>query len=156
MRVSGRGLPAVAIVMTLVLAGCGGAGDSQTQDAEASPTATASPSTPSPATASEVSGSQQAPARTQDDTVEIEVEIEDGSVTPSGQRVDVEVGQTIRMVVSSDVADEIHVHATPDRTFAFKSGARNRQFEFALQQPGVVEAELHELGDVVVTIAARP
>ena len=88
--------------------------------------------------------------------VQIEVEIENGQVTPAGERVDVEIGQPIRFVVDSDAADEIHVHSTPEHSFSFPAGAENREFRFKLTQPGVVEAELHELGDVIVTIAARP
>jgi plastocyanin len=90
------------------------------------------------------------------EAVRVQVRIENGEVTPSGDRVDVEVGQPIQFVVDSDTADEIHVHSTPEHSFAFQAGAENRTFEFRLNQPGVIEAELHEGGDILVTFAARP
>jgi hypothetical protein len=86
----------------------------------------------------------------------VKVNIADGEVSPSGERVDVQVGQPIRLVVSSDTADEIHVHSSPEHSFAFKAGVRQQRFEFTLNQPGVVEAELHDLGDVLVGFAVRP
>ena len=162
-------LTALAAVVALMLAGCGGggsdtgaAGDEQTSSPEGS--ATESPSeSPSDdasddATDDSTDDSTGGPAdvETEDDAVEIEIEIENGRITPSGERVDVQVGEPIRFVVDSDVADELHVHSTPEHSFPVKAGDVDRQFEFTLNQPGVVEVELHELGDVVVSLAARP
>lgn len=146
MRVPARWLPAVSLTAALTLAACGGpAGEQQTGEAA-----------PAPSPSASHGGGHTAGPKAQDDAVEIEVEIENGEVTPSGERVDVEVGQTVRFVVTSDAADEIHVHSTPEHTFRFRAGTRDRAFGFEVRQPGVIEAELHELGDVVVTIAARP
>ncbi|HEX2176851.1 MAG TPA: hypothetical protein VHG70_13165 [Nocardioidaceae bacterium] len=170
MRVRRRKLSALAAVAVLAIAGCGGSQDEGAGGTEASQSPTPAPSTPAETTTSPASPTESqtsptesqtdddggSPVETEDDAVEIEVEIENGRVTPSGERVDVELGQTIRFVVDSDAADEIHVHSTPEHTFGFRAGADDREFEFKLDQPGVVEAELHELGDVVVTIAARP
>lgn len=105
---------------------------------------------------SEDGGEAGASAGQEGEAVEVAVEVENGQVTPSGARVDAQVGQTVRFVVDSDAADELHVHSTPERTFAFPAGAEDREFELRLTRPGVVEVELHELGDVVVTIAAMP
>jgi plastocyanin len=126
MPLSARWLPALALTAALALTGCGGSAAEQ--------------------------GDQTAPAK----PVTIDVQIENGQVTPSGERVDVQVGQTVRFVVDSDTADEIHVHSVPEHSFRFGPGTRDREFEFKVTRPGVVEAELHELGDVTVTIAARP
>jgi plastocyanin len=156
MRVSGHWLPALAVAATLALAGCGGSGDENTQAGDAGATRSAPPATSPTGEPSQTQSRDDGPVENEDDAVEIEVEIENGQVTPSGERVDVALGQTIRFVVDSDVADEIHVHSTPEHTFAFKAGAEDREFEFRLNRPGVVDAELHELGDVVVSIAARP
>lgn len=164
-------LTAVAAVVVLMLAGCGGgsgntggAGDEQTSSPSAGEPASESPSespsgSPSDdATDDSTDDSTDGPSdvETEDDAVEIEVEIENGGVTPSGERVDVQVGEPIRFKVDSDVADELHVHSTPEHTFAVKAGDDDKEFEFTLNQPGVVEVELHELGDVVVSLAARP
>ncbi len=164
MRVSGRRVSALAAAAVLTLAGCGGSAESGAQPAQSPSDSAGTPdggtsaktsSTPSGSPSSADDGEDSA-VGTEDDAVEVEIEIEHGNVTPSGERIDVEVGQTIRFVVDSDVADEIHVHSTPEHTFGFGAGVDDREFEFKLTQPGVVEAELHELGDVVVTIAARP
>ncbi len=161
MRVSGRRLPVLVAVAILTLSGCGGSGEQSAQPSESTPPPTDAPSQTTSSDAGAPTPSQPddkdaSPVETDDGAVEIEVEIEHGQVTPSGERVDVEVGQPVRFKVDSDVADEIHVHSIPEHTFGFRAGADDREFEFTLSQPGVVEAELHELGDVVVTLAARP
>lgn len=150
-----RRVSVLAAAAVLALAGCGGSeGGAATggDSASASPSASDSPSEAASPTASE----SESAAEQEDDAVEIEVEVEDGQVTPSGERVDAQVGQTVRFVVDSDAADELHVHSSPEHAFAFKAGADDKEFEFTLTRPGVIEVELHELGDVVVTIAARP
>lgn len=162
MRLAMRRLCAVAAVVLLAVTGCGGDDDNGSADSPTTgagtPAETGPPETATPeaeATEDETDASPTDSA-TADDAVEIDVRIEDGSVRPAGERVDVTVGQTVRFVVDSDTADEIHVHSTPEHTFSFPAGADDRQFEFTIDQPGVVEAELHELGDVIVTLAARP
>lgn len=159
-------LTALAAVAALTLAGCGGGDDStgsaggeQTSSPSASATATESSESPSGSPSDDATDdSTDAPGdvETDDGAVEIEVEIENGRVTPSGERVDVKIGEPIRFVVDSDTADELHVHSTPEHTFRVKPGDDDKQFELTLNQPGVVEVELHELGDVVVSLAARP
>ena len=88
--------------------------------------------------------------------VDIHVKIADGQVSPAGERVDVAVGQPIRLIVDSDVADELHVHSSPEHEFEIPAGAHGKVFRLTLDRPGVVEVELHELDEVVVSLAARP
>ena len=88
--------------------------------------------------------------------VDIHVKIANGEVTPAGRRVDVTIGQPIRLVVDSDSADELHVHSSPEHEFEVPAGAHGKVYTFTLDKPGVVEVELHELDEVVVSIAARP
>jgi len=158
-------LTAIAAVVVLTLAGCGGgsdstgsAGDEQTSSpsAQASESPSESPGDDATDDSTEDSTGGPGDVETEDNAVEIEIEIEHGRVTPSGERVDVQIGEPIRLVVDSDAADELHVHSTPEHSFPVKAGDDDKQFEFTLNQPGVVEVELHELGDVVVSLAARP
>jgi plastocyanin len=164
-------LTALAAVVALMLAGCGGGGSdtsgAASEEQTTSPSASApgespsddasdSPSESPSDDASDDSTDSPGDVETEDDAVEIEIEIENGRVTPSGRRVDVQVGERIRFKVDSDVADELHVHSTPEHTFAVQPGDDDKEFEFTLNQPGVVDVELHELGDVIVSIAARP
>jgi plastocyanin len=160
-------LTALAAVVALMLAGCGGGGSdtsgAASEEQTTSPSASAPGESPSDSPsespsddASDDSTDSPGDVETEDDAVEIEIEIENGRVTPSGKRVDVQVGERIRFKVDSDVADELHVHSTPEHTFAVQPGDDDEEFEFTLNQPGVVDVELHELGDVIVSIAARP
>jgi plastocyanin len=160
-------LTALAAVVALMLAGCGGGGSdtsgAASEEQTTSPSASAPGESPSDSPsespsddASDDSTDSPGDVETEDDAVEIEIEIENGRVTPSGRRVDVQVGERIRFKVDSDVADELHVHSTPEHTFAVQPGDDDKEFEFTLNQPGVVDVELHELGDVIVSIAARP
>ena len=126
MRGAGRWLPVMLLAATLALAGCGG---STSSDAS--------------------TGSSSKP-------VDIHVKIANGEVTPAGRRVDVTIGQPIRLVVDSDSADELHVHSSPEHEFEVPAGAHGKVYTFTLDKPGVVEVELHELDEVVVSIAARP
>jgi plastocyanin len=164
-------LTALAAVVALMLAGCGGGGSdtsgAASEEQTTSPSASAPGESPSDSPsdspsespsddASDDSTDSPGDVETEDDAVEIEIEIENGRVTPSGKRVDVQVGERIRFKVDSDVADELHVHSTPEHTFAVQPCDDDEEFEFTLNQPGVVDVELHELGDVIVSIAARP
>lgn len=100
-------------------------------------------------------GGEAAAEQGQGEAVVVEGVIHDGHVASSGERIGVKIGQTVRFVVDSDAADEIPVHSTPEHSFAFKAGVDHKRFQFTLQPPGVVGAELHELGDFLA-IAARP
>ncbi len=78
------------------------------------------------------------------DVVEVEVEFEDGQVTqgPEGGRVQVPRGATVHIVVTSDVADEVHVH-----TYDFKKDVgpgQPAEFQFVADISGVFEVELEE------------
>ena len=57
--------------------------------------------------------SPRRPAPTQDPKT-IEITFEGDTVDPTGERVDVAVGQPIELVVKADEAGEIHVHSKPD------------------------------------------
>lgn len=93
---------------------------------------------------------QQTPAQ----RVVIDVTIEDGRVTPTNQQVQAAVNQPIVIRVSSDATDELHVHATPEHTFAVKAEPL-QSFQFQVEVPGRVDVELHDLHRVVATIAVQ-
>ncbi|WP_280483209.1 hypothetical protein, partial [Nocardia cyriacigeorgica] len=85
----------------------------------------------------------------------IEVRIADGSVTPVNARLDATVGRPIELVVDSDTEEELHVHATPEHTFAVLPGTGQR-FAFTVEVPGRVEIELHGSHRTVATVDVRP
>lgn len=95
------------------------------------------------------------PQSPDDGAVEVQVEIEDGSTTPAGKRIEVESGQTIRLSVDSDMADELHLHAEPEQSFDVQP-AEDQVFEFSIDTPGVYALESHETGSQVISIQVQP
>jgi hypothetical protein len=86
---------------------------------------------------------------------DLDITIADGRVSPVNAELDATVGTPIRLMVTSDVVDELHVHAVPERTFTVRPGV-SETFEFTVDVPGRVDVELHELHRTVVTIQVRP
>ena len=74
----------------------------------------------------------------------VTVTIVRGKVQTGSRRVKVARGQTVRIVVTSDVAAEFHLHGY-DRTLRLKPGAPGT-VEFTADLPGTFEAELHGSG----------
>src|SRR5215217_3224049 len=99
---------------------------------------TEEPAAPSAATAAPALSDQQAPP----ERVVIDVTIAGGQVTPVNQQVRAAVKQPIVIRVTSDTEDELHVHASPEHTFAVKPESL-QSFQFEVQVPGKVDVELH-------------
>jgi hypothetical protein len=135
MRVSVRLLAALALSGALLLGGCAGDDGENTVGGSGS---------------GGDGGSSPA-----DDVLAIEVEIEDGHTTPSGARVDAVVGETIRLEVDSDMADELHLHSNPEQSFDVEA-ADDQVFEFSLDTSGVYELESHGTGNQIVSIQVQP
>ncbi|WNG81861.1 hypothetical protein C6A86_027570 [Mycobacterium sp. ITM-2016-00316] len=134
-----RTLIAATVVLTgavLATAGCA----SPTKEQPDRSAATAAPA---------LTDQQAAPER-----VVIDVTISGGQVTPVNQQVQAAVKQPIIIRVSSDAADELHVHASPEHTFAVKPEPL-QSFQFEVEVPGKVDVELHDLNRVVATITVQ-
>ncbi len=125
---------AIMFAAALMLTGCG----------EGTDTGTVSPA-PTP-------GDASTPA---DQPVVVEVSIKDGEATPQGDRVQVKVGQEVTLKVTSDAAEEIHVHSDPERTYQVKPGTTLEK-SLTLDKPGQVAVEAHMLGVTVVQLVVRP
>jgi hypothetical protein len=146
---------ATALVAAAALAtGCGGTADEPTvistgpaQTEEASPTAeVTSPGEPTePAT--------DEPTEADDGATVVEVTVSDGSVRTPQSRVDVEVGTPVRLVVTSDTDDELHVHGV-DLEHPLLAG-QPTVLEFVPPEPGVYDVETHDTHLMLVQIAAR-
>ena len=76
-------------------------------------------------------------------------------VTPTGAALQAHVGQPVTVHVTSDAADELHVHSTPDHEFAI-AAAPNQTFTFTINTPGKAEVELHHLDQTVATLDVTP
>jgi sporulation-control protein spo0M len=124
----------------LLTAGCGGSGGGTTTSA--GPSA----STVNPA---DMSNEQAPPNR-----LIIKVTVKGGAVTPMNEQLQAAVKQQIIIRVDSDVADELHVHSTPEHTYKIEAKP-NQNFQFTVDVPGKVDVELHRLKKIVATIAVQ-
>ncbi|HEX2029730.1 MAG TPA: hypothetical protein VHF25_17255 [Nitriliruptorales bacterium] len=126
----------VAAAAGVALAACGGTDDAGRGGAQGSGPAPATSPTPT---------APALPTPTPSPTARpIEVTVADGQVQGSVRRVPVAVGETVRLQVSSDVADEVHVHGY-DRIEPVAAGGR-AVLEFTANIPGVFEVELEQRG----------
>jgi plastocyanin len=118
----------IASILVLGLAACGGEAD---VSGSASPSAAVSPGASAATT----------PAS---DVVEIKVAITGGRVVPRPSVHKVAEGRTVRIIVTSDEDDELHVHGY-DLPAELKAG-RPATIEFTADQAGRFEVETHERG----------
>ena len=145
-RTTLRVLPLVA---GLVLAlGASGADDDGTTHDE-SPAAPSSSSTPSP---SETAGEpvEEETVDPYEDAVVVDMTFQDGTASPLGERVQVEVGQQIVFLVNADAPGELHAHTTEELTLEYPAG--ESELTMVVDQPGVVEVESHELDVTMVQL----
>jgi hypothetical protein len=134
----------LALALSFALAACGG--DDGNDDSGATPTEpTASTSTDSGPGATESEPS---------DGTTIEVTVEGDTVTPNGERVDVDRGQEVQLVVTADAAGEIHVHSDPEQEFEYDAGTTTLTLT-NLDRPGLVEVESHTLDKVIVQLEVK-
>ncbi len=88
------------------------------------------------------------------DTQTINITFSGDSVTPSGERVEVESGRPIELVVKADEPGEIHVHSDPEQELEYATGTTTLMMA-PLDRPGVVEVESHDLEQVVVQLEVK-
>jgi Cupredoxin-like domain len=94
-----------------------------------------------PGTSSRPTSSVPTPGKTSKVT-EIVVSVKDGKVSPKTHRVKVAKGSPVRILVSSDVDDEVHVHGYDiEREIA---AGQSVTIDFTADQTGVFEVETHE------------
>lgn len=82
--------------------------------------------------------------------VAIEITVEDGAISPKGDRIEVGVGEEVTFTVTSDAAGEVHVHSTPETSFAYEEGTTEETLTF--DRPGVVEVEAHDPDQLIVQL----
>jgi hypothetical protein len=134
-----------ALVLAFALAGCGGddGGDGDTGP------------TPTEATVSEPTNTGPSTIESEpSDGTTIEVTVEGDTVTPNGERVDVDRGEQVHLVVTADAAGEIHVHSDPEQEFEYDAGTTTLTLT-NLDRPGLVEVESHTLDKVIVQLEVK-
>ncbi|MBF4162364.1 hypothetical protein ISG29_11745 [Nocardioides sp. CBS4Y-1] len=85
-----------------------------------------------------------------DEPVLIDITFSGSTVTPSGDRVKVAVGQTVELHVKADEPGEIHVHSTPEQEIEYDAGTS--EHDLTIDKPGIVEVESHSLDQVIVQL----
>ena len=126
-----------------------------------SPSPEVTSATPSPAASSSASPSASATASPSPsessaaDAVTIDITIADGQVTPNGEKIDIDVGQTIVLNVTSDQHDEVHAHTEGDGFELEVPAGKKVSGEFTINSPGSYEVESHHLEKVIAILNAR-
>ena len=118
-----------------------------------SPSWSARPATPTPkASVPASSPSTQEPTK---DQLRLDVSIAGGKVDPSGRKVDVPLGTTVVLKVTSDIDDEIHAHLGDDDFSLFVKAGESKSGKFVVEEPGRFDVESHELGKIIVILNVR-
>jgi hypothetical protein len=83
----------------------------------------------------------------------IRVAVTDGKVTPATHREPVAKGDTVKLVVTTDTADEVHVHAVDIE----KETAPGKPvtITFVAKDAGIYEVETHESGLQLLQLEVR-
>ncbi len=135
--------PALLAPVLAVLLGASACGTGTAPDDTAAPAATTPPASSAPATAA------PAPSATPEGTA-VEVAYAGGEVSGDTGRVEVGVGEPVRLTVTSDVVEEVHVHG-PDLYVDLVPG-QPATSTFSFDAPGVYEVELHDAGTVLTRV----
>ena len=83
----------------------------------------------------------------------IRVAVKDGKVTPATHREPVDKGDTVKLVVTTDTADEVHVHGVDVE----KETAPGKPvtITFVAKDAGIYEVETHESGLQLLQLEVR-
>ena len=135
---------AVVAATAVALAGC--SGGSPTPAATTTPTTSASPST---------SATSSTPSTTTSTTTgrTIAITVTGSTITPAPAQVDLPVGQTLTLVVTSDHGDQLHAHGFEVEE-DIKAGVP-ATIALTGKDPGVYEVELHHPALTLLTVAVR-
>jgi plastocyanin len=83
----------------------------------------------------------------------LEVTVKGTTVTPAPAQVELPVGSTLELVVTSDHDDELHAHGF-DAEAAIKAGVPTT-LRLTAKEPGSYEVETHEPALTLLTVAVR-
>ncbi len=134
---------ALTLAATLAVSGCGGDDDATTGSTPSTTTSStsAAPTSAAATTATAFAGT------------EIVVEVKNGKVTPPTHRVKVDAGTDVRLLVTSDKPDGVHVHGYEIEQ---ELGAGDQAtIEFTADQTGVFAIEMHESDLQLVQLEVR-
>jgi hypothetical protein len=139
-----------AVVAGLLLSGCTSTAEPQSS---ASPTVASSPAESSAALPTSVPPAS--PSLNPDYALTINVTIAKGKTIPSGEKINVRVGQKVILNVISDTDDEVHAHIGGDGYELPVKAGTPAKGEFTLDSPGSFEVESHHLEKIIVILNAH-
>ena len=84
----------------------------------------------------------------------VEITIAGGRVQTAAERVVVALNSMVRLIVTSDVADEVHVHGI-DEEFELQPGETVTR-DFVADIPGIFEVEAHGDAGLLFTLQVEP
>jgi uncharacterized lipoprotein YehR (DUF1307 family) len=87
------------------------------------------------------------------DSVTIDITIKDQDVQPSGSKVEVKAGKPVHLRIQSDMDGQLHVHSSPEQEIDFSKGMTEKTL--TIDQPGLVDVEIHSLDKLVVQLEVR-
>ena len=129
-----------ALVALVLAAGLGGCSSGGVEDSAKASTSTQSSATRVAPATTQASSTEEAASNAQ----VIEIRVSGDQVQTAEQRVKVALGSQVRLEVTADRADEVHVHGY-DRKVDVEPGTP-AVLEFQADTPGVFEVELEEAG----------
>lgn len=130
---------ALALAGVLALAGCGG------QEEVVETTVTTPAPVESPAATPEAAEPEAATGNV------IEVVVQGGAVEGGVRTEDVALGEEATIRVTSDVADEVHLHGPYDAKVDVEAGG-TAELPFTADVPGVFEVELEERSQLLLNV----
>ena len=150
---TGRG----ALIFGTLALGLLGSGCTTTTEPQnnPSPSAISSHSAPSTPAESRSSVPPSPPSLNPDYPLTINIVIAKGKTIPSGEKIDVRVGQKVIMNVISDTDDEIHAHTDGAGYEMQVQPGRPTKGSFTIESPGSFEVESHHLEKIIVILNAR-
>jgi hypothetical protein len=151
-RAANSALICGTMTLGLLFGGC--TSSPEPQVSASPPSLVSSPSGPSSA-ASPPSPPASSPSLNADYALTINITIARGKTVPSGEKINVRVGQKVILNVISDTDDEIHAHIGGEGyELPVRAGTPARG-SFTLQNPGSFEVESHHLEKIIVILNAR-
>ena len=137
------------LLLALTVAACGGDGE-VAGETRLSPPPVTTPATPSDAPVIE---DETDIAEAEEPPVRVDVTVTNGEATGDTGRAEVPLGSQVLLVVTADVADEVHVHGY-DRTVPVAPNEPT-QVQFLADTPGVFEVELHDAKLLLTRLQVR-
>lgn len=151
-RTSSRAARLALVATVLVLPACSSDSDPGTLSAP-TPSAAGSPaaeSTPSPTPAAPTTPAASSPTAAPGT---VTITYAGGKVTGAQDRTRVKLGDNVTLRITSDVADEVHVHGYDKYADVAAGGTATLTFKASI--PGVYEVELEKIGALLTRLQVQ-